>query len=153
MKAKWDLFFSFHAYTEPASLGRERTWGRSELKCVTGKMASLDVPARGVEGFGPSASALLFAEQGGIVILYFHVFFQNAFLNYYYFKKTTISVILTKTRAVSGKFTCAGSSLMLGTSELREMLWRVAEELFYVQCWGWEKHLLQTPQYRPYNIT
>lgn len=100
MKGKWDLFFSFHAYTEPAGLGRERTWGRSELKCVTGKMASLDVPARWVEGFGPSASALLFVEQGGIVILYFHVFFQNAFLNYYYFKKTTISVTLTSFRKI-----------------------------------------------------
>lgn len=147
MKGKWDLFFSFHADTEPAGLGWERTWGRSELKCVTGKMASLDVPARWVEGFGPSASALLFVEQGGIVILYFHVFFQNAFLNYYYFKKTTISVTLTNFRKI---YMCWTTSLMLGTSELREMLRRVAEELFYVQCWGWEKHLLQTPQYRPY---
>lgn len=83
---KWDFFFSSHAYTEPADLGLERTWVGSELKCVVGKISSLDLQMQLVEGFDPSASALLFyqdhffSEQGGMVILYIRVFFENAFL-------------------------------------------------------------------------
>lgn len=73
-----------------------------------------------VEGFDSSASALLFYKDHFLQSKEEQQFctFMCSSKMPFSFKKTSISVTLTKTQPVSAEFTCAGSSLILGTSEL-----------------------------------
>lgn len=144
---KWDFFFSSHAHTEPADLGLERNLDGSELKYIVGKIQSLDFKMQLVEGFDPSASALLFYKDHFLQSkeeYRFYIFMWSLKMPFC-FEKTTVSVMPTKSRPVSAEFTCAVSSLILGTSELWETPRRLSGGLFYVRCWGWEKCFIVSP--------
>lgn len=147
MMGKWDFFFSSHTHTEPADLVLERNWDKSGLECIVKKISSLDLKMQLVEGFDPSASALLFYKDHFLQSKeeYWFCIFMCSLKMPFCFKKTTVYVTLTKNRPVWAEFTCAGLSLILGTSELWETLKRVSEGLFYIRCWGWEKCLIVSP--------